>query len=520
MESSFTVSTVAAASKDDNHKRQCWECLRRRLVCDFARPGCKKCQTHGAECPGYGEKKPLKWLAPGKVKSRTRKQALVKRTPHTSHDLEKCTVALTAITINELKAAEEMMEGWEGWADVEFVPRNELRSDLLDVVQAVYYFNEYIYPEAKDINELAQNPFVTNFPVQLLHLMPPSIHHSVVCYILGYRIHHTLGDANQVMVRDQYSRMYHHRGRAIRSLTEELNEEKSRMSDATLASIVLFLCSELQQQAQLHNWRYHLDGLGKLVSMRGGYMKLASSPRPEMNVILAFFMIIGVYANTTSPPTDQITLLPHTDMMHLMNGFYQKNVFPNTLCAPALFTSTIKINDLRARLAAIPVLDDSYRQEAENILEELEGFSPEEWVAASDTKAPNEWILISTIHQSAVMIFCISSFQCLSLLPQSKAMESKRTFHGDRLILSLTKGVAKRNVERFIMWPLVVAGMEAGNRSAAMRTWVHNSLRDMSKHLGSSSPLLARDVLMKFWDNAAEKKGWDDCFDRPLAFMI
>ncbi|KAE8347616.1 hypothetical protein BDV24DRAFT_121128, partial [Aspergillus arachidicola] len=41
------------------HQRHCWECMRRRLVCDFARPTCNKCRSAGVACPGYDEKKPL-----------------------------------------------------------------------------------------------------------------------------------------------------------------------------------------------------------------------------------------------------------------------------------------------------------------------------------------------------------------------------------------------------------------------------------------------------------------------------
>lgn len=62
---------------EDGRKRHCWECLRRRLVCDFTLPACKRCVASEIECPGYDEKEPnrLKWLAPGKVKSRTRKSS-------------------------------------------------------------------------------------------------------------------------------------------------------------------------------------------------------------------------------------------------------------------------------------------------------------------------------------------------------------------------------------------------------------------------------------------------------------
>ena len=56
--------------------RQCWECLKRRLVCDHTLPHCKKCVKAGKECPGYDAQKPLQWVEPGKVTSRRRKKDL------------------------------------------------------------------------------------------------------------------------------------------------------------------------------------------------------------------------------------------------------------------------------------------------------------------------------------------------------------------------------------------------------------------------------------------------------------
>lgn len=60
------------AQKPDS-SRWCWECRRRRLVCDCARPVCNTCRATGVVCPGYGDVKPLKWLLPGTVLSRVRK---------------------------------------------------------------------------------------------------------------------------------------------------------------------------------------------------------------------------------------------------------------------------------------------------------------------------------------------------------------------------------------------------------------------------------------------------------------
>jgi hypothetical protein len=63
-----------AQSGEKKATRQCWECLKRRLVCDHTLPHCKKCIKTGKECPGYDEQKPLQWVEPGKVTSRRRKK--------------------------------------------------------------------------------------------------------------------------------------------------------------------------------------------------------------------------------------------------------------------------------------------------------------------------------------------------------------------------------------------------------------------------------------------------------------
>jgi hypothetical protein len=47
----------------------CWECSRRRLVCDLGTPKCRKCRVRGVDCPGY-QHKPLQWMRPGQTRSK------------------------------------------------------------------------------------------------------------------------------------------------------------------------------------------------------------------------------------------------------------------------------------------------------------------------------------------------------------------------------------------------------------------------------------------------------------------
>jgi hypothetical protein len=60
----------------------CWECRKRRLVCDQILPSCRKCRRAGRDCPGYSQQRPLQWIEPGKVTSgRRKKESTANKTP-------------------------------------------------------------------------------------------------------------------------------------------------------------------------------------------------------------------------------------------------------------------------------------------------------------------------------------------------------------------------------------------------------------------------------------------------------
>jgi hypothetical protein len=126
----------------ETRNRQCWECFRRRLVCDFSRPGCKKCETVGTDCPGYSKHKPLKWLAPGEVASKKRG----KRTPAAPNSMDNVKRELiernTGIVFDTTIALAglRLMDTCE---DVEkTIPRLNLTDDTTEVVLSVHYCTE------------------------------------------------------------------------------------------------------------------------------------------------------------------------------------------------------------------------------------------------------------------------------------------------------------------------------------------------------------------------------------------
>jgi hypothetical protein len=73
----LSSQAIATVLMDGDRKRHCWECRRRCLVCDSTEPTCNRCSIAGISCPGYGNVKPtrLRWLTPGKVRSRKRRSS-------------------------------------------------------------------------------------------------------------------------------------------------------------------------------------------------------------------------------------------------------------------------------------------------------------------------------------------------------------------------------------------------------------------------------------------------------------
>lgn len=141
-------------------RRQCWECLRRRLVCDSGQPFCKKCHTAGVVCPGYEDKKPLKWVTPGRVTSRnrrtkpkegggdttTKKQQQRKKGASSPPNAAKKEIPSPAESRRESPGAAReptsrdlVVPVVERRNSVESISRFEMDSETCDIFQAVHY---------------------------------------------------------------------------------------------------------------------------------------------------------------------------------------------------------------------------------------------------------------------------------------------------------------------------------------------------------------------------------------------
>ncbi|KAI0130452.1 fungal-specific transcription factor domain-containing protein [Xylariales sp. AK1849] len=499
----------------EDHKRQCWECLRRRLVCDSSRPICRKCQTTGVVCPGYEDKKPIKWLAPGTVTSWPRR-----RKRQAASQVSTSAAELARVESDEMGT----------------IPRKDLRTETCDIFQALHYYNTRIYPDWVAINELGSNPWIVHLPLEVLHVLPPSICHTLTYWAFGYRICQLAeGQALSIAKTDAVSKLYHHRGIAIQSLSGDLAGEQSRTSDATISAVLLFMFVDLRHFSSA-NWHDHFKGATQLILLRGGPEMLYRST-PRLKVILAYFIIVGVMGNTTSPAADQITPVSHLDQLNVISEIYGEGLFPCLLCPPSLFLHLISINFLRFQAAGIYSSGESPRRAACDLMHRIEAFSPEKW-ALSRSSSHSGFLLLGRIYKSAIALYCKSSLRNLLIPAQSWGLDFvardfvakdfvardfvARDFvareHCERLFALLKEALASESLKRCLIWPMIIAGLQSMDGDTARRTFVEDGLVQMSRDLGTSLPLLARSLLRRSWESG--KAHWDDCFDRPYAFVV
>ncbi len=131
-----------AEQADPQSHEQCWECRRRRLVCDGTQPVCAKCRTAGIVCPGYADKKPLTWLAPGQVVSRARKTGRKKGprptgNPKTQQPKAKPPPPASPATPRSDSTSDD--SGGSPPEDLLIGPPVELRPEVCDVFEAIMY---------------------------------------------------------------------------------------------------------------------------------------------------------------------------------------------------------------------------------------------------------------------------------------------------------------------------------------------------------------------------------------------
>jgi hypothetical protein len=90
--------------------------------------------------------------------------------------------------------------------------------------------------------------------------------------------------------------------------------------------------------------------------------------------------------------------------------------------------------------------------------------------------------------------------------------------YSEPLFSDLRTALQSPQLTKFMLWPLIVAGVAAMHRGQATRYWVERNLEDMGRTVGSTAPVKAGKVLREYWRRGVE--GWDSCFERPYVFVV
>lgn len=206
----------------------------------------------------------------------------------------------------------------------------------------------------------------------------------------------------------------------------------------------------------------------------------------------------------------------HLDQLDFILEHYGGETFPSLMRPPPLFAEIIKISYLRMRVAQERLTSsDCPQRDAFDILNRLDEFSAEQW-ARSKPYSKRAWILVGNVFKASVTIYCILSLQALSVLPLTDDLRTRSATEGQILQGLLNQAFSTPGIGKFMLWPLVMLGMEAVNGPAGMRRFVEQQLPEMSRHVGSYAPLTAKAVLERYW--ASGETAWDACFDKPYAF--
>ncbi|CCF32570.1 hypothetical protein CH063_04933 [Colletotrichum higginsianum] len=509
----LTVTAPASsgypASPESPERRRCWECLRRRLVCDAIKPVCNKCRTAGIVCPGYDDKKPLTWLAPGKVTCRTRRKP---RSGETDADSKKPMKPKPKTLRKGLGRvlSEEEQRIFDG---VEYILHSDLRTDICDVYEAVQYYNAVFYPYTRAGHSGNANLFIDQIPLTVVKYLPTSIAHNLVAIVFQHRLHVQMEwKFDCPSAKHAQARLHHHRGISIRALNEDIANAKTQSSDTVLTGVTLLMQSEITSCIS-PNWKHHATGFLAMLACRGGatgWLKSASYLRG----VLLSFLITMVVANTTSPSFDQVEICSHEELIAMTEELYPLGLHPSIPCPMPLFLEIIRINHLRDQFSKGLIGKEEAEISADEIISRIMDFNSEDCTGFYEAKEQRD--LITHMFHSAVAVFGISSLQSNGVLPNTRHLRSLKTGHSDRLYCLLEEMRKHTVLKKSVQWPLIVAGVEAGIR-VDKRRLVGELLVDQGKDIGTPLSFHAKTILRKFWDGT--NTDWDVCFDQPYALV-
>lgn len=202
-------------------------------------------------------------------------------------------------------------------------------------------------------------------------------------------------------------------------------------------------------------------------------------------------------------------------MLQFTADMWEETPYPWFMCPTHILHVIIRINYLRAKLLDVPLSEASHSPE--ELLSELRAFSPEVW-AASKGSANEGWLLITRAHHSAAILYCIATLQPYFHPSFLQEIEILRAVHSSDLVFVLRETNDFAAVRMGTLWPLIVASVEVAREDPAVQSLVRKRYDKLADDMATPLMVEAKGVFERFWTSG--KMTWDECFDRPYAFVM
>ncbi|KAI1076923.1 fungal-specific transcription factor domain-containing protein [Whalleya microplaca] len=296
---------VCVDEQPSSSSKACWTCRKKRLKCDGCLPTCFKCKSAGRECLGYSPNKPLVWA--GGVASRGKMMGR-------SFENSQATAPSTDLQLGS--------------------PVQPVTTTILDPVlqdlspqfrQYLFYYLHRCCVECTLYEDDSRNRFkeflalVPSNPVLIHSLIAVSASHQAQA---GASIPHassrpaildgTAPDCDSLTRYDklyltQHSDALTHSTIGMGALREGL--ASTDCSDASVAAVFLLIWVDIMDSGKT-SWKYHLEGLKVLISLRRSLGDLLDT---TANSNLAFqkwfeetFAVLSIFGSTFNPKMLQL----------------------------------------------------------------------------------------------------------------------------------------------------------------------------------------------------------------------
>ncbi|KAJ3492583.1 hypothetical protein NLG97_g5290 [Lecanicillium saksenae] len=469
----------------------CLTCRSRRVKCDEAKPVCERCARGGFHCRGF-------------------RQAVSSVSGASVIEVH----GRLCISVPQLPKQGVIME---------------TEPPEWDYMQAVHHYYSVIRPTlVSDVHVVTDPPFNTHRMVKPVFVL------RIICT----QISNASKSRGRMIEMGQdaafsglWNKYYQYVDKSLGIVNRCIGESGKESYESSLSNIAHLVYVDLYTTGSL--WQAHISGFFAYIQLRGGIVRVIKRPSMGMDFVNAILCCM-IWLNTTTPAAQRLRGADtyHDDELRAIIEF-DSSV---TLACPPEYAILIHhITRLRGTLSRVGV-DSAVQDAAELFLASKMKlafmFDLEKWAKEKyeESDAISKAIALADIHEIAIRLYAILTLPRHMVGKWSHGMSTaSNAYHNirtesiyerfrivhRRVILSRVRQIWHTlTAKQEVAWPLIVAGVAAGDASLRDQDFIMDSLLEIWMSMGSSvSFILARDKLRAFWKSG--KTGWEECFDEP-----